>query len=432
MVLTQVAKRQLVAEATKEAMRRIEHGIYVPYGTCADVFYSQDTDIIISGPAGTGKSRACLEKIHFHALNYPGSRYLIVRKTRKSLSEAALQTFEDWVLGSDHPMLYKAPQRQFRHSYRYENGSQVVVGGMDKPSRIMSTEFDFIFVQEAIEINKDDWDALGTRLRNNVVPFQQLIADTNPSYSGHWIHKRAENQRLELLHSEHTDNPTLYDQEKKEWTENGLAYLERLDKLTGVLKKRYRFGQWTADDPKASWSRDQIDHVTKIPELSRIVVAIDPAATTGQTGIIVAGKAKVEDEWHAYILEDSTPAPGVKPDVWGAAAVTAYHKLEADRILGEVNHGGDMIYNVIKNVPNGRGVPYSEVRASRGKKARSEPVQALYVGGRVHHVGHHEPLEDEMCNYVEGESNWSPNRMDAMVWAVTDLLLIGTPNMALS
>ncbi len=91
-----------------------------------------------------------------------------------------------------------------------------------------------------------------------------------------------------------------------------------------------------------------------------------------------------------------------------------------------------MIHNVIKNVPNGKGVPYGTVRASRGKKARAEPVQALYAEGRVHHVGHHEEVEDEMCNYVEGESKWSPNRMDAMVWAVTDLLLIGTPNMALS
>ena len=432
MVLTPVAKKQLIIEATREAQRRVQHGLYTPYGTCSELYYSEDTDIVISGPAGTGKSRACLEKIHYHARNYPSSRHLIVRKTRKSLSEAALQTFEDWVLGPDHPMLHKAPQRQFRHSYRYDNGSQIIVGGMDKPSRIMSTEFDLIFIQEAIELKEDDWDALGTRLRNNVLPFQQLLADTNPSYSGHWIHKRANAKFLELLHSDHTDNPRLWDQDKQEWTAEGLAYIARLDRLQGVRKKRFRYGLWTEDDPKALWSREQIDEVSVFPELSRIVVAIDPQSTTGQTGIIAGGKAFIDGVAHAYILEDATPAAGVKPDAWGSAAVTVYNKLEGDRIIGEINHGGDMIENVIRNVPGGKMVPYSTVRASRGKTVRAEPVQALYAEGLVHHVGRHEALEDEMCNYVEGESDWSPNRMDAMVYVVSELLLEGEPVMVLS
>lgn len=218
--------------------------IYEPFGACKTVQELELPEIMISGPAGTGKSRACLEKIHHLAQQHPGSRYLIVRKTRVSLTESALQTFEQWVLGLDHPMLVDRPQRRFRQNYRYPNNSEIIVGGMDKPSRIMSTEYDLVFVQEAVELAEDDWEALMSRLRNNVLPFQQLLADTNPSFPTHWLKQRCDQAVTKMLDSRHEDNPRLWDHEAERWTPEGTDYIRTLDRLTGARKQRLRFGKW--------------------------------------------------------------------------------------------------------------------------------------------------------------------------------------------
>lgn len=175
------------------------------------------------------------------------------------------------------------------------------------------------------------------------------------------------------------------------------------------------------DDPSALWSRDLIRRVTGYPDLYKLYVGVDPAGSSGQTGIVVAGAGKMAGEDHVFVLSDRTSPVGAKPHKWGRDAVAAYIDWKADRILGEVNHGGDMVENVIRNVPNGKTAAFKMVRASRGKEVRAEPVQALYEKGQVHHVGDFPELEDEMCNWVPGESKWSPNRLDAMVWAVTEL-----------
>jgi phage terminase large subunit-like protein len=154
-------------------------------------------------------------------------------------------------------------------------------------------------------------------------------------------------------------------------------------------------------------------------------VAIDPQASTGQTGIVVVGAAYRDKRWHGYVLEDATPPAGASPAMWGAAAVTAYHKHHADRIIGEVNNGGDMIEHVIRSIPEGKEVAYEVVRATRGKAIRAEPVAAVYEDGRGHHVGQFTDLEDELTNWIPGESNWSPNRLDALVWGYHAIVLGG-------
>lgn len=242
--ISRVGRGQLLVEAFHEAQRRIDLGVYVPYGACKKVQKLELPEMVVSGPAGTGKSRACLEKIHYLAQHYPGSRYLIVRKTRASLTESALQTFEQWVLGFDHPMLLDGPQRRFRQNYRYPNGSEIIVGGLDKPSRIMSTEYDLVFVQEAIELTEEDWETLTTRLRNNVLPFQQLLADTNPSFPTHWLKQRCDQGATKMLDSRHENNPRLWDHDRKEWTPEGTKYIGKLDRLTGARKQRLRYGKW--------------------------------------------------------------------------------------------------------------------------------------------------------------------------------------------
>jgi phage terminase large subunit-like protein len=177
------------------------------------------------------------------------------------------------------------------------------------------------------------------------------------------------------------------------------------------------------DDPRALWNRGIIDHVTSHPELSRIVVGVDPSgsATGNECGIVTAGIAKIGDVIHGYVIDDkSLLASAAK---WGLASVTAYHHNKADRIIGEVNFGGDMVENTIRTVEGGKNVSFKAIRASRGKAARAEPVAALYENKRVHHVGDMTALEDEQCNWVPGDSTWSPNRLDAAVWALTELML---------
>ncbi len=208
--------------------------VYQPYGASLDLFYSRAPEVLLSGPAGTGKSRGCLEKLHYLAETYPGMRGLILRKTRASLTESALFTYEEKVLPVGHRALEGA-RRNLRQTYRYPNGTQITVGGMDNPARIMSTEFDIIYVQEAIELTENDWEFATTRLRNGVVPFQQLIADTNPDRPGHWLKRRCDEGLTVLLESRHEDNPTITQE-----------YLANLDRLTGVRYHRLRHGRWVA------------------------------------------------------------------------------------------------------------------------------------------------------------------------------------------
>ena len=182
------------------------------------------------------------------------------------------------------------------------------------------------------------------------------------------------------------------------------------------------------DVPGALWTRALLDNtrVTSYPDLHRIVVAVDPAASTGQTGIVVAGVARIGTDLHGYTIDDVTTPPGTSPADWGLATVAAYNRWKADAIVAEINHGGDMIENVIRNVEGGKQASYTTVRATRGKYTRAEPVAALFEQGRGHMVGFYPDLEDELCSYVPGDD--SPNRLDAMTWAFTELILGSTPS----
>lgn len=217
--------------------------LYKPHGAAQLIFDSTDSEVLVSGPSRTGKSRGWLEKTHHLMQTYPHARALWVRKTRASLTNTALQTFEDHVLGFGHP-LREGPQRMNRQSYVYPNGSEIVVGGMDKASRIMSSEYDIIVVFEAIELSVNDWESLITRLSNGVVPYQQIGGDTNPDKPTHWLKKRCDEQTTRMIFSDHKDNPVLWDKTANDWTERGRAYIAKLDNLTGARKQRLRFGKW--------------------------------------------------------------------------------------------------------------------------------------------------------------------------------------------
>lgn len=200
----------------------------------------------MSGPAGTGKSRAALEKINLMMLKYPGARGLMVRQTAVSLTSTALVTFEQHVvpeaLGNNTLKFFGGSPRE-PASYRYANGSRLVVGGMDNPDKIMSSEYDVAYVQEAIELQPDGWEKITTRLRNGRIPYQQLLADTNPERPTHWLKRRCDDGVTVMLESRHEDNPVLFD-DHGALTEKGAAYMAVLDQLTGPRYYRLRKGLW--------------------------------------------------------------------------------------------------------------------------------------------------------------------------------------------
>jgi phage terminase large subunit-like protein len=189
-------------------------------------------------------------------------------------------------------------------------------------------------------------------------------------------------------------------------------------------------GELLSDTPGALWRLDWLDRdrVARAPELKRIVVAIDPAVSTSEgadeSGIIVAG---IDADKHGYILEDLSGR--YAPHEWAQRAVAAYQRHRADRIIAEKNNGGDMVENTIRMVS--RNLSFKAVHASRGKVTRAEPISALYELRKVHHVGALSALEDQMCSFTSdfdrARAGYSPDRVDALVWALFELMLEAVP-----
>lgn len=216
---------------------------YMPYGACAELMSYRGREVLLAGPAGTGKSRAALEKLSFIAYHKP-IRGAIVRKVRKSLTQAALVTFEKKVLPEPSGVRFWTEDQE----YRYPNGATVALAGLDDPEKIKSTEFDVIYVQEATELDQLDWELLVSRLRNGVLSYQQLIADCNPADPYHWLKQRCDRGECLLLDTRHEDNPVLYDHLLGDWTDFGRTYLQTLDTLSGYTYQRLRLGLWCAAD----------------------------------------------------------------------------------------------------------------------------------------------------------------------------------------
>lgn len=215
-------------------------GIYEPRGACRALFHTHAPEVLVEGPAGTGKSRAALEKLHLVGLKYPGCRLLVVRKTRTSITYSAKVTFDN------HVAIPAVAWRASQSRYEFPTGSVMVLGGMDKPSRILSTEYDIIYVQEATELDQEDWETLVTRLRNYRLPYQQMIGDCNPGSSTHWLLRRADQGLLQRLYSKHKDNPLLWDERLAAWTHQGKQYLSKLRRLTGHTRERLLEGKWVS------------------------------------------------------------------------------------------------------------------------------------------------------------------------------------------
>ena len=295
----------------------------------------------------------------------------------------------------------------------FSNGAIATAFSADEPDRLRGPNHDLAWCDElAAWRYPDAWDMLIFGLRIGDQPQALVTTTPRPTKIIRELVKRNDVVVTRGSTFENKQNlaPSFLHEitERYEGTRLGRQELhaEILDDVDGAL-----------------WNRDMIERArtSTMPDMKRIVVAIDPAVsskeTSAETGIIVAG---VDEAGHGYVLEDVSKKG--TPLEWASEAVAAYHRLKADRIVAEANQGGDMIRHTLDTVD--RNIPIRLVHASRGKRVRAEPIAALYEQNRVHHVGSFPELEDQLCSWVPDISN-SPDRLDALVWALTELVVDG-------
>ena len=251
---------------------RSERETKPPWKSCAP-------EILVEGPAGTGKTRALLTKVHLSYWRiFSYARALMCRSTLTHLTDSAVQTFvRDIVAGAEYLEAFGG-NRFDPPGFRYPNGSRLFLGGLDKIERIMSTEYDLIYVNEVTDLGIDEWERLTSRLRSAAIPFQQIMADCNPVYPSHWANRRSQTGEITRFQTFHKDNPFLYDDVSERWTDVGEAYMARLEALTGVRRERLLLGKWVAAEG-AVYSEWQPEiHVVEpfdIPESWARLLAVD-------------------------------------------------------------------------------------------------------------------------------------------------------------
>lgn len=234
-------------------------------GAMIKIWECLDQEILAEGPAGTAKTRTILEMLDFIARKYAKARILIVRKTRTSMTHSVMATFERFVQEAD-VHFHTTDQ-----AYQYPNGSIIAVAGMDKPTKVLSSEWDIIYWNEATEGTENEWEILGTRLRGGVVPYQQQIADCNPDVENHWLNQRANTERMTRIVTRHEDNPLYWDAKRGEYTPEGERYVKGvLDKLTGVRLLRYRKGVWASREGLVYDLFDRAVHMIRREDLPRL------------------------------------------------------------------------------------------------------------------------------------------------------------------
>jgi hypothetical protein len=244
------------------------------------------TDLLIVGPAGTGKTWGILRWIHCLARDNRDLRILISRKTRASLTESVLVTYEQEILPLDGMQgIAAGVKRRVRQSYVYPSGSEIVLGGLDDADRILSTAWDLAYINEAIEATEQAWETLKSRMARpgRSSRFGYLLGDTNPGHPDHWLKKRGDAGRTRIWDTTHEANPALFD--GRRWTPAGVRYFrESLDHLTGSRRVRLRDGIWAVGDGAWFDAFDPARHVTGLAEFDPALpafLAVDPGVITG-------------------------------------------------------------------------------------------------------------------------------------------------------
>ena len=267
-------------------------------GAMRKIWKCRDQEVLAEGPAGTAKTRTILELLDFVARKYAHARILVVRKTRTSMTHSVMATFERFV---------KRPDVHFHttdQAYKYGNGSLIAVGGLDNPTKVLSSEWDMVYCNEATELTEHEWETLSTRLRGGVVPYQQMIADCNPDVDSHWLNLRASTSKMTRIVTRHEDNPRYWDAAAGQFTEEGERYVKGvLDKLSGVRYLRYRKGVWAAREGLVYDGFDRAVHVIprdKVPHLRTYYRAID----FGFSNPFVAQLWGMDNDGRLYLLKE--------------------------------------------------------------------------------------------------------------------------------
>lgn len=380
---------------------------------------------------GWGKTQTIVHWAIEKARSMPRSRGAIVAPTAGDARDVLIEG-PSGILDSspdDFKPLYEPSKRRLT----WPNGTVASVFSADEPNRLRGPQFHWAIADELAAWRfMEAWDMLQFGLRLGDHPQCAIATTPRPLPI---IKDLIADPACEVVRGTTYEN------------RDNLAdafFKQIIRKYEGTRLGRQELNAELLDDvPGALWNRTGLDktRVTSFPTLFRIAVAIDPAASTGQTGIVVMGIGIGTDgEIHGYVLDDVTPEAGASPAKWAMAAIAAYNKYSADVMVGEVNNGGAMVEHTIRTVEGGKSVNYKLVRASRGKYTRAEPVAALFEQKRCHMVGSFAKLEDELCEWVPGQK-WmardddgapgdkkgakvdSPNRLDAMVWAATELML---------
>lgn len=397
----------------------------------ASIFASNAIHQLLYGGARSGKTFPIVRAICIRAQKVK-SRHAILRFRFNHVKESiGLDTFPK-------VMSLCFPERKYITNksdwyFTFENGSEIWLGGLDDKDRtdkILGKEYASIFFNECSQIPYSSVETALTRLAQKTGLPLRAYYDENPPDKGHWSYKKFirkldPNSNAGLIDPENY----VYMRMKPEDNEENLApeFIRNLQNLSGRRRKRFYEGEFGDANPNALWSQETFDKSRvmdgKLPDMQRVVVAVDPSGSDDEDnqdndaiGIIVAG---LGTDGLGYVLEDLTIKAG--PATWGNVATTAYERHKADRIVGEKNFGGAMVSYVIQTArPN---TPYMDVTASRGKVVRAEPISALYEKGKIRHVGFFPELEDELMGFTTtgytGER--SPNRADAMVWAMSEL-----------
>jgi PBSX family phage terminase large subunit len=395
-------------------------------------------EVLLEGGSRSGKSFIIIRNIILRALKYPGTRHLIVRFRFNHVKQSIWYgTIQDVMKIAFPSINYTENKSDWFISF--DNGSEIWIGGTDDKERIekiLGNEYATIFVNEASQIPYETYETLKTRLNPPKGVPPKLIIDYNPPSKKHWgyrifhEHKNPETdaplrhqERYGYLRMNPVDN-----------TENlNENYLETLESLGEKRRRRFYLGEYSDDTEGALWKRDWIirHRVESVSDLTRVVVAVDPAVTGNETsddtGIIVVGSKTVDGKEHYYVMDDFTYHGDVTG--WGQSVIDAYRRHSADLVVAETNQGGDLVEMNIRNYD--RSIRFKKVTATRGKALRAEPVANLYDMGLVHHVGNFLELEDELCMWTP-EDKESPNRLDALVWGVTYLSGRGSGVMTIS
>jgi len=362
---------------------------------------------------GWGKTRTGAEWLAWEAQKAPGTRWAVVAPTFADARDTCVEG-QSGLLSVIPPSEVASWNRSIGEM-TLANGSRIKLFSADAPSRLRGPQHSGSWCDElATWPDPDAWDQLMFGLRLGSRP--RVVVTTTPRPTALVRGILADADTVVTTGSTFENEANL--------APSAVATLRRKYEGTRLGRQELE-GEVLEDMPGALWTMAMIDaaRVTVAPEMQRIVVAVDPSGQGDDghgdsIGIVVAGLGV---DGRGYILADRSC--DMSPAGWGARAVDAYREFNADRIVAERNFGGAMVEHVIRTVD--RNVSYSEVTASRGKVARAEPVAALYEQGRVSHMGVFAGLEDQMC--AMGPSGYagkgSPDRLDAAVWALTDLML---------